>query len=413
MLASGRADFMTVNPVGAAPIQPVRFDWRTLSGLPARIPRAWVGAAGGFLFWIAVLARSITQIGCWCVGRTGRGVDVRPVEPNGGGQEASGLLSSRPTPRTRYGGVLRLLITGGAGFIGSNLARAAIGAGHQITVIDDLSTGHLENLDGVDVRMVTASILDGEALAGAVLDVDSVIHLAALGSVPRSIENPMATHAANATGTLNVLEAARAAGVGHVVVASSSSVYGMNPALPKGEREWVRPMSPYGVTKLATEQYALAYQQSFGMHTLAFRFFNVYGPMQRAGHVYAAVIPAFLDALLCGRPLTINGDGLQSRDFTYVGTVCRILLSAAEQRLTHPEPVNLAFGTNTTLLELVEMIERAASRVATVEHRAPRPGDVNHSQADSTVLRSLFPDVAPVSIEQGLSETESWFRELL
>lgn len=306
---------------------------------------------------------------------------------------------------------MRLLITGGAGFIGSNLARLALRAGHEITVLDDFSTGFRDNLDGLDVRLVEGSVADRAAADTAMEDVDSVVHLGALGSVPRSIADPVATHVANATGTLTVLEAARAAGVRHVSCASSSSVYGLNPALPKHEREWVRPMSPYAVTKLATEQYTLAYQQGYGMDTLAFRFFNVYGPRQRAGHVYAAVIPVFVDALLRGEPLPVNGDGTNSRDFTYVGTVCRVLLDAAERRVTHPEPVNLAFGTNTTLLELVDRIEDAAGIPATVEHRAPRPGDVRHSQADNTSLRALFPDVSPVPLEQGLAETVTWFKE--
>jgi UDP-glucose 4-epimerase len=306
---------------------------------------------------------------------------------------------------------MHLLITGGAGFIGSNLARLALDHGHQVTVIDDLSTGFEQNLADLDVRLVRGSILDGQALADATAGVGSIVHLAALGSVPRSIKDPVATHAANATGTLSVLEAARAAGVPHVVVASSSSVYGLNPALPKHEREWVRPMSPYAVTKLATEQYPLAYQQSYDMRTVAFRFFNVYGPRQKAGHVYAAVIPTFIDALLRGAPLPVNGDGTNSRDFTFVGTVCRVLLDTCERRLSHPEPVNLAFGTNTTLLELVAKIESAAGIKAAVTHGPPRPGDVAHSQADNTVLRSLFPDVEAVPLEQGLSETVAWFKE--
>ena len=306
---------------------------------------------------------------------------------------------------------LRLLITGGAGFIGSNLASLALERGHSVTIIDDLSTGFANNLKGLPVRLVEASILDDDAMSDAVRDADSVTHLAALGSVPRSIKDPVATHHANATGTLAVLEAARAAGVSHVTVASSSSVYGLNPALPKSEREWVRPMSPYAVTKLATEQYPLAYQESFGMSTMAFRFFNVYGPHQRAGHVYAAVIPVFVDALLRGEPLPINGDGSNSRDFTYVGTVCRVLLDAAERRLSHPEPVNLAFGTNTTLLELVGKIEHVSGLNADVLHRDPRPGDVKHSQANNAVLRSLFPDLEPISLEQGLTETITWFKE--
>lgn len=307
---------------------------------------------------------------------------------------------------------MRILITGGAGFVGSNLARLALEKGHAVTVIDDLSTGYRDNLDGLDIRFVEASILDEGALADAMSGVDSVIHLAALGSVPRSIQNPAATHEANATGTLRVLMAARDAGVKHVMCSSSSSVYGMNPALPKHEREWVRAMSPYAVSKLATEQYTLAFQQSYGMDTLAFRFFNVYGPRQRAGHVYAAVIPIFIDALLKGEALPINGDGSNSRDFTYVGTVCHVLLEAAERKVTHPEPVNLAFGTNTTLLELVGVIEDAVGEKAEVEFRDPRPGDVKHSQALNDSLRSLFPDVQPVTLEQGVAETVAWFRSV-
>jgi UDP-glucose 4-epimerase len=310
------------------------------------------------------------------------------------------------------GRLLRILITGGAGFIGSNLARLTLARDHDVIVLDDLSTGFERNLKGLDVRFIRGSILDEIALAEAVVGVDSIVHLAALGSVPRSIKDPVATHLANASGTLAVLEAARAAEMSHVVVASSSSVYGMNPALPKSEREWVRPMSPYAVTKLATEQYPLAYQQSYGMRTVAFRFFNVYGPLQAAGHAYAAVIPTFVDALLAGESLLINGDGTQSRDFTFVGTVCHVLLNACERLLSHPEPVNLAFGTNTTLLQLVAKIEEVSGLTAEVAHRQARPGDVKHSQADNAVLRSLFPDVVPLSLEQGLTETIEWFKEL-
>lgn len=307
---------------------------------------------------------------------------------------------------------MRILVTGGAGFIGANLTTHAVEAGHEVVVIDDLSTGERSNVTDLDARFVEASILDTEALDDAMTGVDAVVHLAALGSVPRSIKDPYATHQANALGTLRVLESARTAGVSHISVASSSSVYGMNPALPKSEREWVRPMSPYAVSKLATEQYALAYQQSFGMDTIAFRFFNVYGPLQRPGHVYAAVIPVFLDALLAGRPLPVNGDGQHSRDFTYVGTVCEVLLEAATRRVTHPEPVNLAFGTNTTLLQLISRLEAVTGLTALVEHRDPRPGDVLHSQADNAVLRSLFPGVTATSLDDGLAHTSAWFETL-
>lgn len=306
---------------------------------------------------------------------------------------------------------MRLLITGGAGFIGSNLARAALDAGHEVVVVDDLSTGYEENIAGLNVEFHRGSILDMGKMALALPRVDSVVHLAALGSVPRSIDNPFATHAANATGTLAVLEAARAHGVRHVVVASSSSVYGLNAARPKREREWVRPLSPYAVTKLCTEQYALAYQQSFDMRSLAFRFFNVYGPLQRAGHAYAAVIPTFVDALLEGRPLFVDGDGTQSRDFTYVGSVCVAILDAVERQVSHPEPVNLAFGSNTSLLDLITQLESLSGLTANVQFRDARPGDVKHSQADCTVLRSIFPDISPIPLERGLRETVSWFEE--
>lgn len=305
---------------------------------------------------------------------------------------------------------MRILITGGAGFIGHNLARIALAKGHEIRVIDDLSTGYADNLDGLDVDFREASILEEDAVASAMKDVDSVVHLGALGSVPRSIEDPLRSHHANATGTLTVLDQARKADVTHVMCSSSSSVYGINPALPKGEREWTRPMSPYAVSKLATEQYTLAFQQSYGFDSLAFRFFNVYGPGQRAGHAYAAVIPTWIDAMMKGDPVWVNGDGSSSRDFTYVETVCSVLLDASERRVSHPEPVNLAFGTNTSLLDLLEQLEAISGVEVDARHRDPRPGDVPHSMADNTTLRSLFPDVAAVGLEAGLQETLDWFK---
>lgn len=306
---------------------------------------------------------------------------------------------------------MRILITGGAGFIGSNLTNLALKEGHQVDVLDDLSTGYAANLAGLDLDFHYASVLDRTRLDAAMEGAESVVHLAALGSVPRSVQAPLACHEANATGTLNVLEAARGAGIKHLVAASSSSVYGLNPALPKNERTWVRPMSPYAVSKLATEQYVLAYQQSFGMDTLAFRLFNVYGPRQMPGHAYAAVIPSFLDALLENRPLRVHGDGENSRDFTFVGVVVRMLLEAVTKSTSHPEPVNLAFGTSTTINELIGAIESVSGRHAQVQYGPSRPGDVRTSQADNTVLRSLFPGVAPVPLELGLKHTLAWFEE--
>jgi UDP-glucose 4-epimerase len=220
----------------------------------------------------------------------------------------------------------------------------------------------------------------------------------------------MASHLANATGTVEVLEAARRAGGVHVVVASSSSVYGANPTLPKREDLATLPLSPYGASKLATESYALAYQQSFGLPTLAFRFFNVFGPLQPAGHAYAAVVPAFVSAALEGRPLMVHGAGTQSRDFTFVDTVTEVLADAVGRTVTSPTPVNLAFGTRTDLLGLIAALEAILGTEVAVEHTESRAGDVQHSQADSTRLQELFPDVVPTALPDALRATVEWFR---
>jgi UDP-glucose 4-epimerase len=306
----------------------------------------------------------------------------------------------------------RILITGGAGFIGSNLARLAL-ASPEVTgvvVLDDLSTGSRDALTGLDVEFHEGSVADQDAVDAAVAGCDAVVHLAAMASVPHSIEDPVRCHDVNATGTLRVLESCRRQGVRQVVAASSSAVYGANPAPVKSERDWVRPLNPYAVSKLATEQYLLAYQTCYYLSTMAFRFFNVYGPGQPAGHVYAAVIPIFTDALLAGRPLPINGDGTQTRDFIYVGTVCDILLSSVLRGLSHPEPVNVALNTETSLLELVATLEKAAGATAEVEFRPARVGEIAQSRADDTNLRDLFPDLHPVSLPEGLQNTVAWFR---
>lgn len=308
---------------------------------------------------------------------------------------------------------MKVLITGGAGFIGSNLARHLLGQPENISVriLDDLSTGSLQNLAGLDAADFTVgSILEYEVLKSVASGVDSIVHLGAIPSVPRSIANPRASHEANTTGTLNVLEAAREVGVEHVVVASSSSVYGANPKLPKSEYDWTRPMSPYAVSKQATEAYALAYQYSYGLKTLAFRFFNVYGPSQAANHAYAAVIPKFLDAALNGKPLLIHGDGTQSRDFTYVDTICAVIHRAVAGQVYSVDPVNLAYGTNTTLLELIQKIEEGLGWPAEREFTTARVGDVKASQADNRRVRELFPAVDPVPLSDGLAATIDWFR---
>lgn len=308
---------------------------------------------------------------------------------------------------------MRVLVTGGAGFIGTNLCRRLVAAGGttRVTVLDDCSTGSLANLDGVAVDVVEGSILDPDRLVPLARAADVVVHLAALGSVPRSVAEPVATHAANATGTLAVLEAARAGGVRQVVVASSSSVYGANPELPKHEGLAQLPVSPYAASKLATEGYALAYQHSYGLPVLALRFFNVFGPYQAVGHAYAAVVPTFVAAALAGRPIPVHGDGTQSRDFTFVGTVTAVIDAAITRGVVHPEPVNLAYGTRTDLLTLVGLLEELLGRPLAREHGPRRAGDVDHSRADDARLRHLFPEIEPVPLRAALAETVAWYAD--
>lgn len=311
-----------------------------------------------------------------------------------------------------------VVVTGGAGFIGANLVRRLLDVGHQVVVVDDLSTGDRANLAEVRDRISfhEGTVLDPATLDAAVAGADAVVHLAARPSVPRSIDDPVATHRANADGTLAVLEAARRAqaatgGAGpHVIVASSSSVYGANPVLPKSEDLVPQPRSPYAASKLAAEAYALSYHHSFGLDVLVFRFFNVFGPLQPAGHAYAAVVPAFIDDALAGRPVTLHGDGTQTRDFTYVDSVTAVLADAIGRRVVDDRPVNLAFGTRTDLLGVLDRLERLLGHPVGREHGPTRPGDVPHSSADATRLRSLFPSVEPVDLDTGLAATVDWFR---
>ena len=313
---------------------------------------------------------------------------------------------------------MKVVVTGGAGFIGANLCRALQAADgiDEVLAFDNLATGSRQNLiapDGAAVAdLVEATILDPDALDAAFAGAAAVVHLAARPSVPKSIADPMASHDANVNGTMQVLEAARRAGHPQLVVASSSSVYGATRTLPKREDLPTLPLSPYAASKLATESYALAYAHSFGMDVLAFRFFNVFGPLQPAGHAYAAVVPAFVDAAMAGRPLPVHGDGLQTRDFTYVGTVAAVITDAVRRRVSYPGPVNLAFGSRYTLLELIDLLGKELGRELVVEHTEPRAGDVRDSQADQTRLRSLFPDIEPVDLPTGLHHTVEWFKSL-
>ena len=307
---------------------------------------------------------------------------------------------------------MRVVVTGGCGFIGSNLCRVLreTDPGVELVVLDDFSVGDPERLEGLGARVIEGSVLDAAALDAAFAGADAVVHLAAVASVQESIDDPLRVHEVNVTGTVQVLEAARRAGGLHVVLASSSAVYGSDPVLPKHEELLPRTESPYGVSKLAAEAYGLTWQRVYALPVLAFRFFNVFGPLQPASSAYPAVVPAFLEAAVAGRPLVVYGTGEQSRDFTYVDSVCAVIADALRRRVTSDTPVDLGFGVRTSLLELIASIETAVGHPVQTRFEPARTGDVLHSQAAGLALGRLFPALDPVPLDAGLSATVAWLR---
>ena len=310
---------------------------------------------------------------------------------------------------------MQVLVTGGAGFIGANLCSVLVARGHQVRALDDLSTGSELNLSSSPaVELTVGSLLDRNTIDRSVADVDAIVHLGARPSVPRSIADPVASHDVTVNGTMNLLEACRAMSKPpQIIFASSSSVYGSNPVMPKHEGLATLPRSPYAASKLSGEAYVLSYGSSFGFDVLPFRFFNVYGPLQAAGHAYAAVIPAFVEAALQGRPLPVHGDGTQTRDFTHVQTVAECIATAIEKRITSATAVNLAFGTRTSLLTVIELLSEIVGRPLEAQHLPTRAGDVRDSQADNSLLRSMFPSVEPFDLGAGLRTCVEWFDGLL
>lgn len=303
----------------------------------------------------------------------------------------------------------KVAVTGGAGFIGSNFTRRLISEGYSVVVVDDLSTGLLSNVDQKKSEFHQISITDPIALSIALKDCQTIIHLAARGSVPRSMKNPVATHEVNATGTLNVLEAARAIGA-HVIFSSSSSVYGRNMQLPKDESMWLGPMTPYAASKLSAEGYVQAYTAAYNVPTTLLRFFNVFGPRQRPDHEYAAVLPKWIWLAMQGKAIDVYGDGSASRDFTYIETVLDVAMTAMKEKVVTEGAVNLAYGNRISLNETIEMLKKHFPDLK-VNFKTERLGDVKESQSDPALLKQLFPNVSAKPFESALAETIDWLKQ--
>lgn len=300
------------------------------------------------------------------------------------------------------------MVTGGAGFIGSHLVAALLARGHRIRVVDDFSTGHRRNLpDGVE--LLCGNIND--LAEGAVHDAAVVYHLAAQVSVPKSVQDPLGSHRSTESSTLAVLQAAQQARVRRVVFASSSAVYGDRPGLPKTEQQETAPASPYAVAKLCSELYARHFAEFRGLETVCLRFFNVYGPRQDPRSPYAAAIPIFFSALMAGKPVPIFGDGLQTRDFTYVEDVVQGIVSAGTAPGVSGRVYNIAAGKGTSVLELIESLAGQLGVSAELHHLPPREGDILHSRADISSAAKDLAFTPRTDLKEGLSRTAEWFRQ--
>jgi UDP-glucose 4-epimerase len=305
---------------------------------------------------------------------------------------------------------MQVLVTGGAGFIGSNLVDVLVDDGHSVRVLDDLYTGYAENVNP-KADLVKASVADEDAVRAAVDGVELVFHEAAHRAVLRSVEQPLATDTANTHGTLTVLKAALDAGVRRVVYASSSSVYGGAEILPTPESAPLLPRSPYAVTKLVGEHYCRVFSDLYGLETVALRYFNVFGPRQRPDSAYAAVIPLFIEALRSGQPPEVHGDGKQSRDFTYISDVVAANLAAAgaPADACSGKAYNVAAGTTHSLLDILGLLGELLGVQPEPVHTDPRPGDVRSSQADPTAARRDLGFDCSVAFADGMARTLDWF----
>jgi nucleoside-diphosphate-sugar epimerase len=308
---------------------------------------------------------------------------------------------------------MRYLVTGGAGFIGSNTVLELVRCGHKVVVLDNLSTGRESNLAGVrdQIEFVDGSITDREKVREACAGVDYILHLAARISVPRSMKEPVETHCVNVGGTLNVLLEARDAKVKRVVFSASSSVYGETPTLPKHESMTPAPISPYGVTKMMGEVYGKLFHRIYGLEFVALRYFNVFGPRQDPDSPYSGVLSRFNSGLLEDREPTIYGDGEQSRDFTFVANAVQANLLACTAKNVSGLAFNVGTGKRHTLNQTLQMLSRITGRASIAKYAPPREGDILHSQADISEAREKLDYNPQVGFEEGLTRTWQWFCE--
>jgi nucleoside-diphosphate-sugar epimerase len=307
-----------------------------------------------------------------------------------------------------------VLVTGGAGFIGSHIAEKAAAAGARVRVIDDLSTGHRENLEEIDgeIDFHEASLADEKGLRRALEDVELVFHEAAIPSVPRSVKNPVETHVACVDATFSLLNAARLSGVKRIVYAASSSAYGDQPTLPKQEEMRPDPLSPYAVAKLVGEYYCQVFTRAYNLETVCLRYFNVFGPRQDPSSEYSGVISRFVSALHSNERPVIYGDGEQSRDFTYIADVVAANMRAAETTTGVGQVINFARGERITLNQLLDTLKKITGRTdVQAEYRESRAGDVRHSLADITRAREMLGYEPQTSLEEGLKKTIDWWKQ--
>ena len=306
-----------------------------------------------------------------------------------------------------------VLITGGAGFIGSNLARALLARGDEVRIIDDLSSGRLSNLTPIldQLTFMKGDIRNAEQVTEIMTGVDYVLHQAALPSVARSVDNPLLSNDVNVNGCLNVLNVARKVGVKRLVFAASSSAYGETAVLPKVETMAPKPQSPYGVAKLACEYYLQAFHHVYGLETVSLRYFNVFGPRQAPDSAYAAVIPLFVTLMMKGQRPTVNGDGLHSRDFCYIDNVVEANLKALTAPAAPGKVYNVAVGGRYTLLDLIAAINETLGTDIAPIHGPERAGDIRHSQADITAAQRDLGYSAAIDFSEGLRRTIAWYRD--